>query len=213
MTFTIPRRLQAALLGTGLCAALMLPMAATAQGQASPKDTKPAAETVEAPTTPSRLDAPLFYQLLIGELELRQGEPATAYAVLLDAARRTKDETLYERAMEIALRAQAGNEALNAATAWRQAHPASLPAVRAQVRILLALNRLAALGEPLRRLIELTPDAERADAISALPRLLRGHPDPRASLHLLQSVLILPLIHIRRCRRIERCRPRWSPAP
>lgn len=168
----------------------MLPLTAPVQSQPAAKDTKPGAEAAEAPTNPSRLDAPLFYQLLIGELELRQGEPATAYAVMLDAARRTKDETLYERAMEIALRAQAGNEALNAATAWRQAHPASLPAVRAQVRILLALNRLPALGEPLRKLVELTPDAERPDAISALPRLLRGHPEPRAALQLLQSVLI-----------------------
>ncbi|MFM8344540.1 MAG: tetratricopeptide repeat protein, partial [Betaproteobacteria bacterium] len=142
------------------------------------------------PAPSSRLDAPLFYQLLIGELELRQGQPATAYAVLLDAARRTRDESLYERAVDIALKAQAGNEALVAATAWRQALPASLAAVRAQVRILLALNRLGAMGEPLRRLIELTPDEERPGTIAALPRLLRGHPDPRAALQLMQSVLI-----------------------
>ncbi|MFN5699517.1 MAG: hypothetical protein ACK47V_02605, partial [Betaproteobacteria bacterium] len=73
------------------------------------------------PAPSSRLDAPLFYQLLIGELELRQGQPATAYAVLLDAARRTRDESLYERAVDSALKAPAGHEALVAATAWRQA--------------------------------------------------------------------------------------------
>lgn len=167
-----------ALVGTCLC--LAWPLSATGQAQQSAAPVQP----------PSRLDAPLFYQLLIGELELRLGEPGTAYAVLLDAARRTRDETLFERAVDIALRAQAGNEALNAATAWRQAHPASLAAVRAQVRILLALNRLPALAEPLRRLIELTPDEERAAAVAALPRLVRAHPDPRAALQLLQSLLI-----------------------
>ncbi len=146
--------------------------------------------TPETAPGSSRLDAPLFYQLLIGELELRQGEPATAYAVVLDAARRTRDESLYERAMEIALRAQAGNEALMAATAWRQAHPASLAAVRAQVRILLALNRLNALTEPLRRFIELTPAEDQPGAIAAIPRLFRGHPDPRGSLQVMQTVLI-----------------------
>jgi Flp pilus assembly protein TadD len=58
------------------------------------------------------------------------------------------------------------------------------------VRILLALNRLPALIEPLRRLIELTPDEDRPGAVAALPRLLRAHPDPRAALQLLQSLLI-----------------------
>ncbi len=164
----------------GACLCLAWPVSAVAQPQKAAAPVQP----------PSRLDAPLFYQLLIGELELRLGEPGTAYAVLLDAARRTRDETLFERAVDIALRAQAGNEALNAATAWRQAHPASLAAVRAQVRILLALNRLPALIEPLRRLIELTPDEDRPGAVAALPRLLRAHPDPRAALQLLQSLLI-----------------------
>lgn len=157
---------------------------------ASPAPAGSPASAEAAVPANSRLDAPLFYQLIIGELELRQGEPATAFAVLLDAARRTREKGLFERAVEIALRAQAGNEALSAANAWRQAHPASLPAVRAQVRILLALNRLPALGEPLRKLIDLSPEDERPGAIAALPRLLRGHPDPRASLQLLQSVLI-----------------------
>ena len=170
------------LVGTlvGACLCLAWPVSAVAQPQKAAAPVQP----------PLRLDAPLFYQLLIGELELRLGEPGTAYAVLLDAARRTRDETLFERAVDIALRAQAGNEALNAATAWRQAHPASLAAVRAQVRILLALNRLPALIEPLRRLIELTPDEDRPGAVAALPRLLRAHPDPRAALQLLQSLLI-----------------------
>jgi len=165
------------------------PLAQPQDQQADKGEDRPSAPE-QTPAAPSRLDAPLLYQLLIGELELRLGEPATAYAVLLDAARRTREESLYERAVDIALRAQAGSEALNAATAWRQAHPASLAAVRAQVRILLALNRLPALAEPLRRLIELTPDDERAGAIAALPRLLRAHPDARGSLQLLQAVLI-----------------------
>lgn len=175
----------------GMALPLLLTVASMPVALAAPPATagSPASAEASAPAN-SRLDAPLFYQLLIGELELRQGEPATAFAVLLDAARRTREEGLFERAVDIALRAQAGNEALSAATAWRQAHPASLPAVRTQVRILLALNRLPALGEPLRKLIDLSPDDERPGAIAALPRLLRGHPDPRASLQLLQSVLI-----------------------
>ena len=154
------------------------------------RDTAPAEPESEEVPPPSKLDAPLFYQLLIGELELRQGEAGTAFAVLLDAARRTKDENLFQRALEIALRAQAGNEALSAANAWRQALPQSLEAVRAQVRILLGLNRVSALAEPLRRLIDLTPTAEREASIASLPRLLQGHPQPREAAQVLQQVLI-----------------------
>lgn len=150
----------------------------------------PAETPIPEAALPSRLDAPLFYQLLIGELELGQGQPGTAYAVLLDAARRTRDENLFQRAMEIALRGQAGNEALAAAQAWRAAHPRSLEAVRSQARILLALNRLPALVEPLKQLIELTPAADRESTITNLPRLFKDHPDPRLALQVLQNVLI-----------------------
>eukprot|EP00042_Codosiga_hollandica_P011271 m.956254 g.956254 ORF g.956254 m.956254 type:complete len:85 (+) comp370238_c0_seq1:2-256(+) len=46
------------------------------------------------PLTNSAMDAPLFYQLLIGEIELQNGQAGVAFQVLLDAARRTSDEEL-----------------------------------------------------------------------------------------------------------------------
>ena len=67
----------------------------------------------------SSLDAPLFYQLLLGEIELREGQAGTAYQLMIDAARRTKDEQLFRRATEIALLARAGDQALSATLAWR----------------------------------------------------------------------------------------------
>lgn len=148
-----------------------------------------AATPTETTVSPSQLDAPLFYQLLIGEIELRQGEPATAYAVLLDAARRTRDETLYERAMEIALRAQAGNEALAATAAWRRSHPQSQAAVQAQVRILLAMQRYTDLQEPLQHWLGLVPAEDRNGVISSLPRLFREGAAARAGVNVLQAVL------------------------
>src|SRR5580765_6015953 len=91
------------------------------------------AQAQVAPTAPkvqnSALNAPLFQQLLIGEIELREGDPAAAYQLILDAARRTKDEQLFRRATEMALQARAGDEALVAVRAWRQAAPDSLDAL------------------------------------------------------------------------------------
>ena len=55
---------------------------------------------------------------------------------MLDAARRTKSEQLFQRATDIALQARAGDQALAAATAWRRALPQSQEALRYQVQFL-----------------------------------------------------------------------------
>ena len=125
----------------------------------------------EATPIGSRLDAPLFYQLLIGELELRNGQAGTAYEVILDAARRTREPALFRRAVEIALQAGAGEQAQAAARAWSTALPQSADALRFQLQILAQLNRVADSAEPLAALLKLTPEAERGGLIAALPRL------------------------------------------
>ena len=63
----------------------------------------------------SALDAQLFYQLLLSEIELRSGQAGTAYQLMLDAARRGKDEQLFRRATEMALQARSGVPPLSAA--------------------------------------------------------------------------------------------------
>ena len=73
----------------------------------------------------SKLDSALFYQLLLGELNARDGEPGTAFSLILDAARKTSDAQLYQRAVEIAMKARSGDSALLAARAWKLAMPAS----------------------------------------------------------------------------------------
>jgi tetratricopeptide (TPR) repeat protein len=126
-----------------------------------------------AADNPSRsaLDAQLFYQLLIGEMQLRAGDPGTAYRAFLEAARRTGDPQLFRRAMDVALQARAGDEALAATRAWRDAEPRSAEPVRLALQILVALNRVDEAGEAAGELLSLTPPAERGGVIAALPRL------------------------------------------
>jgi tetratricopeptide (TPR) repeat protein len=148
------------------------------------------AQTVAAlPAENSRLDAPLMYQLLIGELELRSGEAGTAYEVLLDAARRTKDEQLFRRATDIALEARAGDQALAAVKAWRAATPASLEAMRFHVQLLVALNRTPDALEPLRALLAQTPAPMRSATISSLPRFFNRTSDQKQAAALLEQAL------------------------
>jgi len=138
---------------------------------------QPAADVAKGSLT--ALDAPLFYQILIGEIELRQGEPGAAFEVILDAARRTRDEALFRRAVDIALQGRAGDQALAASRAWRSARPESADALRLQLQILLALNRPGEIGEPLKALLDLTPASERGTLIAVLPRFLQRSNDPK----------------------------------
>ncbi|MDE2612249.1 MAG: tetratricopeptide repeat protein [Burkholderiales bacterium] len=149
----------------------------------------PPPTTEPAPPLNSALDAPLIYQLLIGEIELRAGEAGTAYEVILDAARRTRDETLFRRAVDIALGAHAGEQALAATRAWRTAQPQSLDALRAQLQILVAMNRPGDLAEPLRTLLALTPEAELGATLAALPRFLQRLPDARQTVQLVDDAV------------------------
>jgi tetratricopeptide (TPR) repeat protein len=129
-------------------------------------DQKPAASAF----TNSNLDKQLFFQLLIGEMELRSGNVAGAYQAVLDAARKTRDEQLYQRAADIAVQAHAGEDALAAVRMWRTDLPTSLDAHRYLIQLLVALNHVPETVEPIGSLIKLTPPAERNALIANVPR-------------------------------------------
>ncbi|MEO6895140.1 MAG: tetratricopeptide repeat protein [Caldimonas sp.] len=137
----------------------------------------------------SKLDAPLFYQLLLGEIELREGQTGTAYQLMLDAARRSKDEQLFKRATEIALQGRAGEQALAAAVAWRQAFPDSQDAMRYQIQLLIALNRLPEVEEPLTSLLRHAPRPALPAMLEAVPRFLARAPDRHATAVLAERTL------------------------
>lgn len=135
------------------------------------------------------MDGRLLFQLIIGEMALTRGDAGSAYDWLLDAARRTKDEGLFRRTVDIALQARAGDQALAASRAWRLARPESLDGLRTQMQILLALNRAEEVTEPLRSLLEQSPAAERGGLIAALPRFLQRANDPRQVAGIMEEVL------------------------
>lgn len=151
-----PVALAAALLAASLCAA--------------PAFAQPAGSVVAAAPPNSGLDAELFYQLLLGELNVRSDEPTTGFALILDAARKTNDPSLYQRAVELAFEARSGDAALQAARAWRQAFPQSREANRYVLQILVALNRLPESVEPLKTEISLADAKDRPAVISAVAR-------------------------------------------
>jgi tetratricopeptide (TPR) repeat protein len=170
-------------------AALVLLCHAASAQPATPAAPAASESTATPPVLNSAIDAPLFYQLLIGEIELSAGQAGNAYQIMLDAARRTRDEQLFRRSTEIALQARAGEQALAATRAWRTARPESLEALRLQLQILLSMNRMQDLAEPMSALIAGTPAAERAAVIGAMPRFMSRATDKRQAAALVEQVL------------------------
>jgi tetratricopeptide (TPR) repeat protein len=169
----------------------LITQAATAQQRAP---ARPAASTPTSTETiaNSNMDGELFYQLLLGELNAIPGLGGSAgnsYSFILDAARRTNDASLYQRAVELAISNRAGDPALAAARAWKQAQPQSRDANLQVLQVLLALNRLNETAEPLRTQIQLTPAAERSSAISQIPRLYARASDKKAAATLVEQAL------------------------
>jgi predicted Zn-dependent protease len=148
------------------------PLAALALALLAACGTAVAADAKD-PTVPqqSALDAQLFYELVVGELSAQTGEATTGVSLMLDAARKTNDPALYQRAVEMAFEAHSGDGALQAAKAWKQAFPKSREANRHLLQILVLLNRLPDSVEPLRTEVALADGTERNAVIAAVPRL------------------------------------------
>lgn len=124
------------------------------------------------PASPkSALDAALFYQLLLGELNVRQGSAGSGFSIILDAARKTRDPALFQRALDLALQSRSGEAALQAANAWKKEIPGAPEANRYLLQILLALNRIDDAGEALATFISDLPAAEQSAAIASVPRV------------------------------------------
>ncbi|MEO8248186.1 MAG: tetratricopeptide repeat protein, partial [Burkholderiales bacterium] len=155
-----------------------------------PADAATSAKSSSAKTEDdSGLDAELFYRLLVGELNARGGDPGTAYSLMLDAARETNDAKLYQRATDIALQARAGDQALKAAQAWRDAYPDSRDANRYVLQILVALNRIEDTTEPLRSAIKLAEPDQRPQLLLAIPRAFGRASDKKLAASVVERAL------------------------
>lgn len=156
---------------------------------ASDERPAPPADAASAPQTNSAMDGALFFDLLAAEMEAQNGELGDAFGRMISSARRMRDEGLFERAVELAVTAKAGDKALAATRLWRSTLPESATALSTQLHLLVALNKTAELAEPIRTLIELEPPAERSAVIASLPRFLASLADKPRALALAEQAL------------------------
>lgn len=175
----------AATLGAGTLALCGLSTAFAQDNAAAPPSnaasTAPSSVVAKPPVQNSSMDGALFYQILVAEVQANAGDAGSAYQLYLESARRHQIGQLYQRAVEIALRGRAGEQALTAAKAWRQAMPQSKEASEYTAQILLALGRTSDLAAPLRTLIQLTPTPQQPQVLASLPRTVARLNDKRAA--------------------------------
>jgi len=166
------------------------PQAAPQAQQAPQTEPAPRAQPPDAPGGMQEpLDAELFYELLVGEMSARQGDPAMGYALMLEAARRSGDPQAYRRATQMALQTHSAQSALIAVRAWTRAEPASSDANRYLLRILVTLNRTADTAEPLRNILAAAPAHDRPSIMGALPQLYAHVSDKALAAQVVQQAL------------------------
>lgn len=135
------------------------------------------------------LDGSLFYQLLIGELQVRQGSPGAGFSMILDAARKTRDAALFQRAVDVALQARSGDAALQAAQTWKREIPTASEPNRYILQILLALNRIEEAGRALAISIEELPAEQQQGAIISIPRVFARVADKAEAAQAVEAAL------------------------
>ena len=135
------------------------------------------------------LDAELFYEIFLGEISTRTGDPGAGYAFMLEAARRSADGQLYQRAADIALQSRSGEYALAAAQAWKEALPLSREANRYVLQILVALNRIGETSGPLRQELSQSPPRAKAATLAALPKMYSRASDKTLAAKVVEQAL------------------------
>lgn len=150
---------------------------------------QPADPKAVPPPAASALDAVLFYQVLLGELNVREGSAGAGFSMVLDAARKTRDRALFQRAVDIALQARSGDAALQAAQTWKRELPQDKEPNRFILQILLALNRPDEAGQALTVSLSELPSAELGGAIASVPRLFAPLQDKNRAVEVVEKAL------------------------
>jgi len=176
----------------GLGLALLLPAGAWAQKAAVAPSAPASVPTIPLPVAKvetSYLTGPLLRQLLEAELTMREGQPANAIELMLQAARNNKDDALYRRALQMALEAGAGDKALAITHSWHETMPRSTEALLTQIQLLIRFDRIADTAEPLRQLLQISTPAERVALMASLPRAQQRAKDQAAAAEMFRQLL------------------------
>jgi tetratricopeptide (TPR) repeat protein len=152
------------------------------------KSNSPAKPTLEE-TINSNLNAQWMFEIVLGEMYNLQGSTAKGYSLLLDVAKKSGDEKLFERAIELALQARSGEAALEAAKAWSNSNPAAKGAQLYIFQILLALGRVNESEPALKKFLQLTPQNDLPETLRSIPHQFSRVENKAAAAQIVEEAL------------------------
>lgn len=148
-----------------------------------------AQEIKAAKTVPQNFDGRGFQSALMAEFEAATGRWDQAFQSYFELALRHPSDVHFDRAISMALKGRSAQNALLASRTWIKANPDSLDAYDRAVMILLALDKMDELKEPLTQLLKRTPQDQRAQAIDRLSNSLRRSNQKTLARQIAQDVL------------------------
>jgi len=161
----------------------------------------PPASSVQAPpvsvapeppeTLPDvQLNAPMLYNILLGEIAGQRGQVGIASVTLGKVAQQTRDPRLAERATLAAAYARRFDEALVAGQLWVELRPTEPDARESLAGILMELNRPAEARVQFEQLIALeTPRSNSEQAYMRVVSVLSRHTQRPAALSVMQELV------------------------
>lgn len=145
--------------------------------------------TVRAEARQAAERGTLFYEAFLGELNVQAGQSQVGYALLLQAARRSGDPQLYQRAVELALQSRSGEHALQAARAWKTAFPESIEANRYLLQISIAVNQIAETAPLLTQVLAQSQRDERQKLLRTIPDMYARASDKQLAASVIEQGL------------------------
>ncbi len=162
------------------------PAAAPAPTTAPPDQAQTPTGAASAAPAADVLTAPLLYDVLLGEIAGQRGRLDISGASYLDAARRSRDPRIAERALKIAVFAKQPALALEAARRWVVLDPESLEARQSLAVLALRTQHTQEALEQFQYL--LTHANEDTDPYQALLGLLAREPDSARALEVMKAL-------------------------
>jgi tetratricopeptide (TPR) repeat protein len=149
---------------------------ALAQSQRQPPPPTPAVTQDASPR--SAMDALLMYLVMLAEFEFANGDPARGVEVMLDAAKRSRQDEAFRRAVQMAAQARSSDLAQQVVKTWRETLPGSLEAMSFGVQLSVATQRWSDAAAAFIALVGAQAPSERASLVRELPDLLQSSKQP-----------------------------------
>jgi tetratricopeptide (TPR) repeat protein len=169
-------------------AALIVTACALLAACAAPRPPAAVAPVPPAAAAPRTMTTDLMADLVSADMELQTGKAEKAYAILLDVARKARDPRVAQRAMEVAIGANRGPDALAAIALWLEIEPDSEEAQQYYLGFMLLDGQFDKARPLLAAKLAQSPD-ERGLAMYQVQRFLSRARDQRGAFALLDELL------------------------